>query len=94
MKDIIKKNVENWLSGVIKVEMLPDALRCVAVGSRAFVRAVRAFQEAFDLLVDGELGPITMQYIEDSNTTKSVKKKKKQKTAPKVVSVNVDSIEE
>ena len=90
MVNTIAKNVQHLLSGVIQVDKLPDALRCISIGSRNFVRAVRAFQEAYGLLVDGECGPITMGFIEEQNKPKPVKKKKKQKSAPESESIGVD----
>jgi len=91
MREIMRKNLGHFLSGVIKVEMLPEALKCIAIGSRRFVRAVKAFQEAYGLLVDGELGPITMGFIESQSEQKPVKKKKKEKTAPEKAAPVVDS---
>jgi murein L,D-transpeptidase YcbB/YkuD len=91
MRAAMRKNLNHFFSGVIKVELLPEALKCIAVGSRRFVLAVKAFQEAYGLLVDGELGPITMDYIESQNKQKAVKKKKKEKSAPEKDTPVVDS---
>lgn len=96
MQSIIRKNLQNLIHGIIKVEMLPEALKCISVGSRAFVRAVRAFQEAYGLLVDGELGPITMKEIEKQSKRASGKSKttqRKTQKATKDVAIDVDSEE-
>ena len=89
MQNIILKNLENLVNGVFHVDKLPEAIKCISVGSRAFVRAVRAFQEAYGLVVDGELGPITMAAIEADNE-KAAKSKKKSKKAPKKESIELD----
>lgn len=91
MQNIIQKNLKNLFDGIIRVDLLPEAIRCISVGSRAFVHAVRAFQEAFDLLVDGELGPITMKAMEEQSKPKVMKKKKKEKIEAEDVLGVVDS---
>ena len=73
----ILNNIKNMAAGVIHLDKLPEAIVAISVGSRAFVRAVMAYQEAYGLLVDGVVGPITMGKMEESaQNLPQVKKKK------------------
>lgn len=78
----ILKNLEHLASGIIHLDKLPEALRLVSVGSRAFARAVMAFQGAYGLLVDGVCGPVTMAKILEEEE-KAAKPKKKEKKSSK-----------
>ena len=79
----ILENLKNLASGVIHFDKIPDAIRAISVGSRAFARAVMAYQEAYSLLVDGVIGPITMQSMEES-AQNLPQIKKKEKPFPKI----------
>jgi hypothetical protein len=78
----IIKNLEHFASGVIHWEKLPQAWQLLEVGSRAFVRAVMAYQAAWNLVVDGVCGPVTMAKILEEEC-KPAKPKKKAKKQPK-----------
>jgi hypothetical protein len=82
MQSSIVQNLKHLADGIIHLDKLPEALKMVAVGSRAFVRAVRAYQAAYDLLVDGVCGPVTMAKIleEDAKLAEPKKKSKPKKS--------------
>lgn len=79
MQSMILQNLKHLADGIIHLEKLPEALRMVAVGSRAFVKAVMAYQAAWGLLVDGVCGPVTMAKILEEEP-KELKPKKKSKS--------------
>lgn len=85
----ILENLKNLTNGIIHLDKLPDAIRMVSVGSRAFARAVMAFQAAYGLLVDGVCGPVTMAKILEEGE-KEAKPKKKAKSKPQKKALLVD----
>ena len=87
----ILENLKHLASGSIHVDKLPDALRMVSIGSRAFARAVMAFQAAYGLLVDGVCGPITMAKILEESENKP-KPKGKAKSKAKKKAIEVDAV--
>jgi murein L,D-transpeptidase YcbB/YkuD len=87
----ILENLKNLTNGIIHVDKLPDAIRMVSVGSRAFARAVMAFQAAYGLLVDGVCGPVTMaKILEEGEKEAKPKKKAKGKPQNKALLVDVE----
>lgn len=85
----ILENLKNLTNGIIHLDKLPDAIRMVSVGSRAFARAVMAYQAAYGLLVDGVCGPVTMAKILEEGE-KGAKPKKKAKSKPQKKALLVD----
>lgn len=87
----ILENLKNLTNGIIHLDKLPDAIRMVSVGSRAFARAVMAFQAAYGLLVDGVCGPVTMaKILEEGEKGAEPKKKAKSKPQKKALLVDVE----
>ena len=85
----ILENLKHLASGIIHVDKLPDALRMVSIGSRAFARAVMAFQAAYGLLGDGVCGPVTMaKILEESENKPKPKAKAKGKAKKKAIEVD------
>lgn len=78
----IMKNLEHFANGIIHLDKLPEALKMISIGSRAFARAVMAYQAAWDLVVDGVCGPKTMKKILEEER-KAAKPKKKGKAKAK-----------
>jgi len=93
MQSSIIQNLKHLAEGIIHLDKLPEALKMVAVGSRAFVRAVRAYQAAYDLLVDGVCGPVTMAKILEEEA-KASEPKKKSKPKKSEVSPELNDSEE
>jgi hypothetical protein len=85
----ILENLKNLTNGIIHLDKLPDAIRMVSVGSRAFAQAVMAYQAAYGLLVDGVCGPVTMAKILEEGE-KGAKPKKKAKSKPQKKALLVD----
>ena len=90
----IMKNLEHFANGIIHFDKLPEALKMISIGSRAFARAVMAYQAAWDLVVDGVCGPKTMEKIleEERKVAKPKKKAKgKAKDKPEELDSGADS---
>ena len=85
----ILENLKHLANGIIHADKLPEALRMVSIGSRAFARAVMAFQAAYGLLVDGVCGPVTMaKILEESENKPKPKVKAKSKAKKKAIEVD------